>query len=440
MLSSADNELMCRVGPDTAMGRALRRYWVPILSSYQLPQPDGDPVPVELFGERFVAFRDSAGRVGLLDEQCRHRGASLALGRVENGGIRCLFHGWNFAVDGTVLETPTVSDPAFRARFKARAYPTREAGGMVWAYVGPADQEPPFPHWPYFDQPAERLLTVTFVVPCNYVQVQEALLDSAHLTVLHQDSFKKPSDIAFAATTRSVTTAADPRIEAEDTGFGFHYVAMRPTQTADGTVTMARVTSFVAPFHILNANGDFVGMIVPIDDHRTLHHFVWWSDTKVISQDPHRFEQLRFVGLDEETLHRCGLHPKTWHEPGKPTRLNHFQQDREAMRRGAYSGLPYFFPEDNAMLVSSGTIRDRSREMLSPGDVAIVRLYRTLLGLARQHASGETPTGLHADPRHIRGLSAPLAEGQAWQSLVPEHEPRQAAAVQRPRSAEGNPA
>jgi phthalate 4,5-dioxygenase oxygenase subunit len=422
MLSRQDNETMCRVGRGTPMGEALRRYWVPILSSYQLPQGSTDPVKVELFGERYIAFRDGTGKVGLLDEQCAHRSASLALGRVEADGIRCLFHGWKFSVDGRVLETPTVSDARFRERFKARSFPVREAGGMIWAYVGPAELEPEFPHWRYFDCPPERLLTVTFVVQCNFVQVQEALLDSSHLTVLHQDSFKRGSNIDFANTVGTVAAVADPKVEVEDTTFGFHYVAMRPAPGEPGQ-KVARVTSFVAPFHILNANGDFVGMIVPIDDHRTLHHFVWWNDTKNIAHEPHRGEQLRFVGLDEETMHLAGLHYETWHLPGKPNRLNNFLQDREAMRTGgAYSGLPLFFPEDNAMLVSSGEIRDRSKEMLSAADVAITRLYKTLLKAARQVQNGDDPLGLHVEPANIRGLNAVIPETQPWQSLVPEHE------------------
>jgi phthalate 4,5-dioxygenase len=219
----------------------------------------------------------------------------------------------------------------------------------------------------------------------------------------------------------SVSVAADPKVEVEDTTFGFHYVALRPTQTDDGLRTMARVTSYVAPFHLLNANGDFVGMIVPIDDHRTLHHFVWWSDTKDIAHEPHRSEQLRYVGLDAETLHANGLHPQTWHEPGKPNRLNNFHQDRAAMRKGAYSGLPIFFPEDSAMLVSSGVIRNRSKEMLSPGDVAIARLYKTLLAIARQVEQGEEPTGLRVEPAKVRGTHGIVADSMTWQSLVPEH-------------------
>lgn len=423
MLSHEDNLLMCRVGSDTPMGQAMRRYWVPVLSTYQLPTPDCDPVRVGIFGEKFVAFRDSTGVVGVLDEQCVHRSASLGLGRVEGGGIRCLYHGWKFAVDGTVMETPNVSDPRFRERIRARAYPVREAGGMIWTYVGPAELEPPFPHWRYFDYPAERLLTVTFVVPANYVQVQEALVDSSHLTILHQDAFKRKAaaDIDFVANVSNMAAQADPKIEAQETDFGFHYAALRDKQTPEGVRTEARVTSFVAPFHMLNANGDFVGMIVPIDDERTLHHFVWWNDSKDIGREPLASAQLDFVGLGEATLHKAGLHPKTWHEPGKPNVHNNFLQDREAMRNGAYSGLPVFFPEDSAIMASSQPIRDRSRETLAPCDVAVVRLYRTLLGLARQAQEGKEPTGLHVDPMTIHGLHGIVEKEASWQDLVPSH-------------------
>lgn len=420
MLSREENELMCRVGPGTPMGQALRRYWVPILSSYQLPHPDCDPVKVELFGESYVAFRDSEGRLGLLDEQCRHRSVSLALGRVEDGGIRCLFHGWKFSVDGTVLETPNVSDPRFRERIKARAYPVREAGSFIWAYVGEEGQEPPFPHWSFFDQPPERVLTVTLVVQCNYVQVQEALLDSSHLTILHQDSFKKSAKIDFVSSVNSTTTAAvaDPKIEAQDTDFGFFYAALRPTPTEAGEKVTARVTGYAAPFYCVNANGDLIGIIVPIDDHRTLHHFVWWSDTKEVSKDPHRAELLSFTGLSEAILQQSGLHVDTWHQPGMPNRRNNFLQNREAMRKGAYSSLPLFFPEDAAVLVSSGDIRDRSKEVLAPADVAISRLYRTLLTIARQVQEGGEPTGLRSDLRKVRGLSGLIEKGAPWQALV----------------------
>jgi phthalate 4,5-dioxygenase oxygenase subunit len=424
MLSRQDNERMCRVGPGTAMGDAMRRFWVPVLSSHQLAEPDGPPVKVEVLGEKFVAFRNSDGVVGVVDHQCCHRNASLTLGRVEDCGIRCLFHGWLFAPDGTILETPNVSDPRFKSRFRLRAYPVREAGGFIWCYFGPKEKEPPFPHWRYFDYPDERRLNVTFVIKANYVGFQEALLDSSHLTLLHRDAFSRTTDVKidFTDSVSNLANTADPKIGVEETDFGFHYAAMRPKSTEDGDKIEARVTSYVAPFHCVNANGDVVGIIVPIDDDRTLHHFVWWSDDKDVGLDPQRRATLEFTGLTDEILHGFGLHYDTWHEAGKPSPTNNFRQDREAMKNGAFTGLPIFIPEDAAMMMSCGPIRDRTRETLAPGDLAIARLYRTLLGLADAVARGEDPPVLEVDLMRVRGLTAMLDNDGDWRDLVPEHQ------------------
>jgi len=438
MLSHADNLRMCQVGRETPMGKAMRRYWAPILASRQLPAPDCPPVRAEIMGEKLVIFRNSEGEVGVLDEKCCHRNASLALGRVEDCGIRCIFHGWLFAPDGAILETPNVSDDRFRARFRATAFPAREAGGFIWAYLGPKELEPPFPNWRYFDYPPEKILTTSMVVQCNYVQLLEALFDSSHLTILHQDAFKRDLDVSFAQNTVSVSTKADPRTEVEDTTFGFHYAALRPAQTDRGLRTQARVASFVAPFHQANANGDFCGIVVPINDNMSLHHFVWWSDDKDICRGSEEGEKiLAFTGLTDEIIENFGLGYDTWHLPGKPNPLNNFHQDRAAMEAGSWSGLPDFFPEDAAILMSSDPIRDRSKETLAPVDVAVARLYRTYLTIADQLEHGEELLGLNVDPRTVRGLQGLVPEGGTWKDLVPDHIARARNAIPIPRKVEG---
>src|SRR5437762_689955 len=146
MLTREENELVSRVGPGTPMGDLMRRYWLPALLSRELPAPDSDPVRVLLLGERLIAFRDSTGRVGLLAHNCPHRGASLFFGRNEESGLRCVYHGWKFAVDGTCVDMP--NEPAesdFKQKVKAVAYPCRERGGIVWAYMGPRSDPPPLP-------------------------------------------------------------------------------------------------------------------------------------------------------------------------------------------------------------------------------------------------------------------------------------------------------
>src|SRR5581483_5398355 len=146
MLSKEENELITRTGPGTPGGEMFRRFWLPACLSSELPEPDGDPVRVRLLGEDLVAFRDSRGRVGLMPENCPHRGAALYFGRNEEGGLRCLYHGWKCDVDGNLLDTPCEPEGSVvRDRVKADVYPVHEQGGVIWAYLGPRGTRPPFP-------------------------------------------------------------------------------------------------------------------------------------------------------------------------------------------------------------------------------------------------------------------------------------------------------
>ena len=184
MLSAAENELLTRVGRGTPMGGMMRRYWLPVCTSAQLPRPDGPPLRLPLLGESYVAFRDTSGKVGLLEEFCMHRRASLWLGRVEDNGIRCLYHGWKFGADGTVQETPNHCDDRLKARW-APAFPTREAGGLVWAYVGPKENQPPFQRYEFFEGPEENRCVFRINTPANYLQLYEGGTDSSHVGILH---------------------------------------------------------------------------------------------------------------------------------------------------------------------------------------------------------------------------------------------------------------
>ncbi len=370
-----------------------------------------------------MAFRDSDGKVGILDEYCCHRSASLRLGRVEERGIRCIYHGWKFAADGTVMDTPNVPDPRFKERIKAKAYPAREAGGLVWVYLGPATQMSEFPNWPSFDVPASHRLAVYAVVSCNFVQVMEGLVDSSHLSVLHTSPLKTTggSELDFAKKTTHMQFHAAPRIEAEETDFGFHYVAMRPVSEVPEDGVMARVAAFVPPCFVLNPNGDLFFAVVPVNDHRCLFFHVWWDRDRKFGEEPLRSQQLEFVGLDRTALDAFGLSLKTCDLPAAASRVNNFLQDRDAQRRGHFTGLPSFTQEDAAVSMSGGTIRDRSKETLSVADVALPKLYRALLTCARQAGAGQDPLGLHADTARIVGASGKLAPGIHWRSLVPQH-------------------
>lgn len=425
MLSKADNEMMCRVGADTPMGKAFRHYWLPVMLSSELPEADGAPFPVEVCGERIVVFRDSAGVIGALAEHCCHRGASLLLGRVEECGIRCIYHGWKFAVDGTVLETPNVADERFKKRFRARSYPIRDAGGLVWIFLGEAASAPPLPNWAFMNVPARNRLPVVAVANCNYVQLMEGVVDSSHLSILHTVGLKATdaAELDFAKKTNHMQFDAAPRLEAEETDFGFHYVALRRNDRGPEPVIEARVAPFIAPCFVLNPNGDLFFAFIPINDERVLFFHVWWDREKAFGEEPLRSQQLSFVGLDRETLAESGMTRETSVLPDRARRENNFHQDREAMRRGHFTGLPGFTQEDAAVSMSPGPIRDRSKEMLSVADVAIGRLYRSLLKCAHSAANGQEPLAVHADVSKISGACGALKPGAEWRDLVPSHQP-----------------
>jgi nitrite reductase/ring-hydroxylating ferredoxin subunit len=416
------------------MGNSMRRYWLPALLSRELPEPEGDPRHVQLLGQDLVAFRDAEGKVGILDELCCHRGASLLLGRVEDRGIRCIYHGWKFAGDGTVLETPNVSDPRFKERIKAPAYPVQEAGGIIWTYLGPEDKCPPFPKWPFFDVPESNRLTTKHVVECNFVQVLEGLVDSSHLGVLHLNSLRASQDsgLAFANKIRSMQFDQAPVLDTEFTDFGFHYAAIREIANQGEERTEVRITAFVAPFFVVNPNGDVLTVVVPASDARSNFFHVFWDTERKINEEPLRTEQLGFVGLDAATLSSFGLTEEYRGQPPKLYRKNSFLQDREAMRSGrSFTGLPGIVEEDVVVSVSSGPIRDRSAEHLAAADRAVTCLYKVLLDCTRRVSAGEDPVGLDSDVATVRGISSLLKPDQTWQALAHDHRGTRAAPGRR---------
>ncbi|VTU13180.1 Phthalate 4,5-dioxygenase oxygenase subunit [Variovorax sp. SRS16] len=416
MLNSNDNKAMCQVGPGEPMGRLLRRHWLPFMVAADLPA-GGDPKDVPLVGENFVAWRDAEGRPALFEDGCLHRGASLLLARSEGDGLRCIYHGWKFATDGTVLDTPNVADAAYRGRLRGRTSPVRESGGILWTYLGAAGQEPDFPRWPWMDLPESQRVVAIHVQECNFVQIIEGLVDSSHLGFLHTDTLRKTggSDLEYAQKVNSMQDDLAPKIEAEDTPFGFYYAALRDIRSKEGNSRReARVAGFVAPFTILNANGDLHQIVIPQTDTRSIFFHVYYSESRPLNEEPLRSQQLRIVGMDDDTLQRFHLTPETLGRGDYPQRTNYFHQDRAAMRDGrTWSGVSSLTMEDAIVCVSAGAVRDRSRETLSTADVAITRLYRALLSAV------ESQEVARIDWVQSRGFAAQLAPGQEWRDLLP---------------------
>ena len=188
MLKQEQNDLLTQTGPGTAMGELFRRYWLPALLAEEVAQAGGAPVRLQLLSEKMLAFRDSEGRLGVIDEFCAHRGVSLWFGRNEEGGIRCPYHGWKYDITGQCLEVPSEPpESSYAQRIKLKSYPLIEQGGVVWIYMGPPELQPPPPAWEFATVPAVQSFTSKRVQECNWLQALEGGIDSSHVSFLHRD-------------------------------------------------------------------------------------------------------------------------------------------------------------------------------------------------------------------------------------------------------------
>lgn len=431
MLSKADNEFVCRVGGGTPMGDMFRRYWWPVLLSSDLPEQGRACTPkrFSLLGDHYVAFRGTDGKVAIVDEACPHRGASLALGVVEECSIKCIYHGWRIGGDGTIQEAPNVSDPrvlkGLRNHIKARPYGVREAGDVVWAYIGPSDKEPAFPEFDWFRVPTRNRIVSAVVLDANYLQSIENLFDPSHLSVLHQDPMRKMTQVVDQATAASVLANSAPLLEVQTTEFGFQLAAIRE----HGDKLRVRAVVFVAPGLVFipaspRVSSGGVLAYVPMSDSRTLQLTILWDEERPYNEEPLRSEVLNYFGLLPSTIDEFGISRETCDMPGKPSMENCFKQDRESIRLGeSFTGIPDFIPEDTAVIVSQGAIRDRSREHLVPADAGVIQLRRTLIDAARRFMQGEAPIGLQesADTSTICSYEYSIPVDTAWQSMMPAH-------------------
>ena len=186
MITQEQNEYLCRTGPQSPMGQLFRRYWIPALLSEELPRPNCPPVRVQLLSERLIAFRDTDGRIGLMDEFCAHRGVSLWFGRNEENGLRCSYHGWKYDVTGQCIEVPSEpSSSGFCSKIKLKSYPTVDLGGVIWAYMGPPEEQPPHPDFEWVHLPKSHVFITKRWQESNYLQAMEGGIDSSHVSFLH---------------------------------------------------------------------------------------------------------------------------------------------------------------------------------------------------------------------------------------------------------------
>ena len=409
MLTAEENDLLCRVEGDAPMGQLMRRHWIPALMSEEIAEPDGKPVRVRLLGENLVAFRDSDGRVGVLDELCPHRRASLVFGRNEECGLRCLYHGWKFDVEGNTVEMysePT--DSKLADKVKHKAYPAREAGGFVWIYMGPAQEMPDFERPAFAPDEDTPVSILKIKVPCNWAQILEAQIDSAHSSTLHSsDMVPARVDSAGVSETNWLRPSTDksPRLQLQRTSYGFRYAAIRRPIKNAANDDYVRVTVYVAPFLSLippNTSYNVASLNVPMDDGNTVFYFIAWGGVACPDTESWR----RFAhAVPGEDLDGDFNNLRTLE--------NDFLQDRAAMKEGDFTGIKGIPSQDMAMWVSMGPISDRTKEVLGASDLAIVEMRKQMVEAARRMAAEGVALGM-TEP-HL-----PHAKIASWQGIVPK--------------------
>jgi phthalate 4,5-dioxygenase oxygenase subunit len=425
MLTHEENELLTRVTGDAPMARLMRQHWTPVCLMEEVAEPDGKPLRVEVLGASYVAFRDSKGRLGMLDELCPHRKASLVYGRNEDCGLRCLYHGWKMDVEGNV--TAMSSEPEgspLMDKVKARAYPVREWGGFVWAWLGPRDEMPEFQPPAFAPEEDTPVAILKIRVPANWAQIHEGQIDSAHSSSLHSSTMK-PARVESAASDDKSwyrpSTDKSPRMQTETTSYGFHYAAIRKPIKNARTHHYLRITEFIAPYYSLippNNNYKVASVIVPINDDETAFHFLAWGGPNVPSTEEWRRFNHAVPGEDVDHKWRS-----------KRTLENDFLQDREAMKEGHFTGVPGIPNEDIIMWVSMGSRVERETDTLGASDLAIVEFRRLMVDAAQKVEAGGRAIGTDAEVPQARIASheGVYPKEVDWRTLVNPKEGSQAA-------------
>jgi phenylpropionate dioxygenase-like ring-hydroxylating dioxygenase large terminal subunit len=400
MLTREENDLITRTGPGTPMGILMRRYWIPALFSDQLPSPDCPPVRVKLLGEKLVAFRTTDGNVGLVDERCPHRNASMFFGRNEENGLRCVYHGWKFDLEGRCIDMP--SEPAesnFKRKVTIDAYPCVERGGMVWAYMGPPHLKPAFPAIEWTEVPASHRHATRHIQECNWFQGFEGGFDASHLTFLHR------GDIIAG------NIPLPKYYQPVPTGFGMLFGSGRES---GGLLPNWIVEVMLMPFHkliALQANRPRGAHIwVPMDDENCMIYSIEYRVERPLSHaDIDRSLEWKYIHAENlPGSERC-----------VSNRDNDYRIDRERQKSGAsYTGFTGFGIQDCGIQESMGPISDRTREHLGTSDIHLIQLRRYMLrAIKTMEAGGDIP-GSDPDGYRVRSSIVQLPAGRAFDESI----------------------
>ncbi len=440
MLSKADNEFLCRIGPGTPMGKVMREYWLPAIRSDELPGPDCPPLRARLLGEDLIGFRVSTGQVGLIQNNCPHRGASLFFGRSEEEGLRCVYHGWKFSVRGQCVDMP--NEPAesdFKTKVEAVAYPTRERNGIIWAYMGPRSVPPPLPDFEANMLGLENQVISIIHRPCNWMQGWEGEMDTVHQAFLHSGA-TRVEDTVPGTFDYFIASNPAPRFIVIDTPYGTSYGARRP---AGEDAYYWRIAHMLFPFYamipagVLGQQARFAAY-VPMDDEHTLHWEIGYG-----LMDP---EELPVEGRGSEGRPPAPR-PGEWFKPNTTDwygRFNMVQNmandyliDRAAQRAWkSYTGIPGIRQQDMAVTESMGPIFDRTSEHLGSTDALIIRTRRRMIEVARAlQDHGTVPPGVDApEVYRQRSGGVMLPRDANWWDATEDLRTRFIADTERPGS------
>lgn len=398
MLTREDNWLLTRTGPGTPMGELWRRFWLPALLPSELPTADCPPTRIRILGENLVAFRDRNNRIAFIAENCPHRGASLFFGRNEEAGLRCVYHGWKFDVDGQCIDMP--NEPAesnFKNKVRITVYPGEAWGGLIWIYMGPQQLRPQLPELPWCIVPQEHRYVDKWLQSCNFAQAQEGEIDSSHISFLHSNldpaSRNQPGP-SRTSQVRASRQDGSPNLTVQETDAGFVYGSRR--SAPDGTYYW-RVTQFLLPNYSIIADTMGGRCWVPMDDEHCWAFGYRWNQERPMTEDelkPFREGASSFARKVPNTFN-------TLANAG-----NDYLIDREVQRTQTYTGIWGVREQDLAMVESMGPISNRTKEHLGTADIAIIESRRLLLRLARELQEGREPyTASHAECYRVQGLS-----------------------------------
>ena len=410
MLSLDENEKLVRVGAGTPSGEYIRRFWMPIMLSSDLPETDGGPVKMTLMGESLLAFRDTSGRVGLIQRNCPHRWADLFFGRNEEDGLRCSYHGWKFDISGSCVDMPTETDDSnFKNKVRIVSYPVEESGGVLWTYMGPSELQPELPNFEWLRMPNTHRYVSWNHQETNYAQAIEGGIDSAHSNFLHStlDAYRRTDawleQGRRSGQLRDIYHARDqhPKFFAEDTDYGVMIGARRETGEEQ---YYWRFNLFILPFYAMPpsaASQKFFHAWVPIDDHNCQRWtFVWNLDRPLAAQERSTWNK------------GSGLHAKLLPGPGHFPFLNQrndYLVDRNEQKALTFTGITGTGEQDFSVQEGMGPITPRPNEHLGTTDVGIIKMRRRLLTEVSAMRDGTEPySATHGEVYNIRSTDVLL--------------------------------